>query len=126
MDTSERYVKMSFKAWPYLVKFWRWDIGDFFSDGMADGVVTGFPIGEKGIFPLPRQDQLIELLLPAFLKIKRSYEKGIERWYVKSFNNPDDLEMGACVESSAEQALLGMVIWQKFNKTWDSKNGDWI
>lgn len=119
MDTSEQYIKMCEMAFPDLIEIWKWDIGDFFSDGVESGVLTGIPTG-KGVFPLPRQDQLQEMVKVKGWKSDQNGAILIQffDWYQNKTYRQHTFGF------SFEQLWLHFVMKEKFNKTWNGE--DWV
>lgn len=122
MDTSEQYIQMSFKAWSDLKKDgWKWDIGDFFSDGVVVGVITKFLFLDDAIVPLLRQDQLQMLSGMSNLEFFYAFTSFVKHYIV---NDLDDLAED--LDVSFEVLHLMFLMKEKFNKIWDSNKKEWV
>lgn len=68
-------------------------------------------------------EQLIDMTLAAFIRMTRTYTNK-EQWQVEGFNNPGAMKKGEFIADTLQQALLELVMWQKFDKVWDGEN--WV
>ncbi len=115
MDTSKKYIKMCEKA-EEIQRRWEHIQGDFYFDGANKKVKnknTTFKLAEN--YPciwLPRQDQLQEMIGEEWWKILGDFVD-----YITSIH--------PSVESF-EQLWLAFVMWEKYQKVWNDRRGEWV
>ena len=129
MDVSERYIKMC--DCPEIQEKWNRKLGDFYTIA-RDKVYVYFGMDDTGMFWLPRQDQLQDMILGdpelrhdviVFLLdrfhtfLDPAWFAG-DKWmkhekYLKQFE-------------SMEQLWLAFVMHELYRKQWDDENKEWF
>ena len=130
MDTSKEYIEMCRKAveiqyyWkntPHIISEWA---RSYFVSSKDNSLIhyydfSQYPQHSGDYTFLPRQDQSIAMLPNDGYKLQ--WNDGFDFMICVDIDNDEWTYLHA---DTAEQALLGGVMHEKFNKKWDGK--DWI
>lgn len=146
MDTTDKYIKMCEQAREIQAN-WNISVGDCYlkrrdctsPDDMASGyyieetlTIIGSDDDQSIVYLkrdkddrdvyLPRQDQLQEMIDKAFGLFRTDGNKHRGTYGCNAWKNEETLFSGYC--DTAEQALLRIVMEQKYGKVWNGE--EWV
>ena len=136
MDLSQKYVKMCYKA-QEIQKLCKWDMAHNFFGFAAYDFFGSVAYEEKFLFRtvwLPRQDQLLEILLKdnedALIEWKLEYIQLPNAPCLKSYSFEIEFNREKKVfgHDTPEKVILKGVMWALYGKIWQLYEGEgkWV